>query len=75
MLEVEKLLPPVLLAFGRVTTALSWQDRPALQLYQPGARIRSREGGGGTSVECPDGSRGEADDSAQGGSQKNEEAG
>ncbi|KAF0884871.1 regulator of nonsense transcripts 3A isoform X1 [Crocuta crocuta] len=51
------------------------KDRPTLQLYQPGARIRAREGGGGTSVECPDGSRGEAEDSAQGGSQKNEEAG
>uniref|UniRef100_A0A673U141 UPF3A regulator of nonsense mediated mRNA decay n=1 Tax=Suricata suricatta TaxID=37032 RepID=A0A673U141_SURSU len=51
------------------TERLGNKDRPALQLYQPGARIRARGGGG-------DGSSGEAEDSAaQGGSQKNEEAG
>ncbi|XP_047576488.1 regulator of nonsense transcripts 3A isoform X12 [Lutra lutra] len=51
------------------------KDRPALQLYQPGARIRARETGGGVSVEGHDGSRGEAEDSAWAGSQKSEEAG
>uniref|UniRef100_A0A452RIZ3 Uncharacterized protein n=1 Tax=Ursus americanus TaxID=9643 RepID=A0A452RIZ3_URSAM len=51
------------------------KDRPALQLYQPGARIRARETGGGTSVEGRDGSRGEAEDSAWAGPQKSEEAG
>uniref|UniRef100_A0A7N5KIR4 UPF3A regulator of nonsense mediated mRNA decay n=1 Tax=Ailuropoda melanoleuca TaxID=9646 RepID=A0A7N5KIR4_AILME len=44
------------------------KDRPALQLYQPGARIRARETGG-------DGSRDEAEDAAWAGPQKSEEAG
>lgn len=51
------------------------KDRPALQLYQPRVRIRAREGGRGTSVECPGRNKDEAEDSAQGGSQKSEEAG
>uniref|UniRef100_A0A8C8WJ33 UPF3A regulator of nonsense mediated mRNA decay n=1 Tax=Panthera leo TaxID=9689 RepID=A0A8C8WJ33_PANLE len=44
------------------------KDRPALQLYQPRVRIRAREGGRGRN-------RDEAEDSAQGGSQKSEQAG
>ncbi|XP_035951003.1 regulator of nonsense transcripts 3A isoform X9 [Halichoerus grypus] len=51
------------------------KDRPALQLYQPGARIRARETAGGISVEGRDGSRGEAEDSGRSGSQQSEEAG
>ncbi|XP_021551617.1 regulator of nonsense transcripts 3A isoform X3 [Neomonachus schauinslandi] len=51
------------------------KDRPVLQLYQPGARIRARETAGGISVEGRDGSRGEAEDSGRSGSQQSEEAG
>ncbi|XP_006884026.1 PREDICTED: regulator of nonsense transcripts 3A [Elephantulus edwardii] len=48
---------------------LSWQDRPAMQLYQPGARIRARLGSAGNSCECSgtpaedscDGKKGEAE--------------
>nr|XP_025730325.1 regulator of nonsense transcripts 3A isoform X4 [Callorhinus ursinus] len=51
------------------------KDRPALQLYQPGARIRAQESAGGISMEGRDGSRGEAEDSGRSSSQQSEEAG
>ncbi|XP_027444068.2 regulator of nonsense transcripts 3A isoform X4 [Zalophus californianus] len=51
------------------------KDRPALQLYQPGARIRAQETAGGISMEGRDGSRGEAEDSGRSSSQQSEEAG
>ncbi|XP_059541196.1 regulator of nonsense transcripts 3A isoform X1 [Myotis daubentonii] len=50
------------------------QDRPALPLYQPGARMRARECGGRFSEEGRDGRRAEAEDSAGAGSKKSKEA-
>lgn len=50
------------------------KDRPALQLYQPGAGLRARERGGRASEEGHDGRRAAAEDSTGAGSKKSEEA-
>lgn len=50
------------------------KDRPALPLYQPGARMRARECGGRFSEEGRDGRRAEAEDSAGAASKKSKEA-
>ncbi|KAM7111038.1 regulator of nonsense transcripts 3A isoform 2-T2 [Molossus nigricans] len=50
------------------------KDRPALPLYQPGARMRARGCGGRFSEEGRDGSRAEAEDSTGAGSKRNKEA-
>ncbi|NWY01414.1 REN3A protein, partial [Nothoprocta ornata] len=57
------------------------KDRPAMQLYQPGARIRTHPGAAGRACECPGRpfedapeKRSEAENSAGGGSERSEEA-
>ncbi|KAF6376948.1 UPF3A regulator of nonsense mediated mRNA decay [Rhinolophus ferrumequinum] len=50
------------------------KDRPALQLYQPGACMRARERAGRSSEEGHDGRRAAAEDSTGAGAKKSEEA-
>ncbi|GAB0178981.1 regulator of nonsense transcripts 3A [Grus japonensis] len=62
-------------------TGSACQDRPAMQLYQPGARIRTHTGSTSKTYDCSGKSfedaldkKYEADNSAGGGSEKSEEA-
>lgn len=50
------------------------KDRPALQLYQPGACLRARERAGRSSEEGHDGRRAATEDATGAGAKKSEEA-